>query len=184
MGKKDTVVEAKRDVLSAYRLWLNNKVANDISPAYCQLLAMLWRTEFVAEYANDENRVSDGRSLREEFAGCTNLDNTEYLKLKSTPVRLIEVMIALAQRISGIISVDQDIPKYFWEMVASMEMNKLDDSNFIASSAQKKIDILLGHKYKRNGRGGLFFIKGIGPDYNAPGLDIWTQAMAYLNSKG
>ena len=48
------VVEAKRDILSAYRLWLNNKVANDISPAYGQLLAILWRTEFVAEYQQDE----------------------------------------------------------------------------------------------------------------------------------
>lgn len=184
MSKKDIVVENRRDVLSAYRLWLNNKVANDISPSYGQLLAILWRTEFIAEYENDNNRIADGKVLRDEFADSVNLDNAEYLKLKATPVRLIEVMIALAQRLSGIVSVDDNTSLYFWEMVASLEMNKMDDSNFTASSAQKKIDILLGHKYKRNGRGGLFFIKGIGPDYNAPGLDIWTQAMAYLNSKG
>ena len=182
MAKDKT--EQKRDVLSAYRLWLNSQVANDISPAYTQLLAILWRTEFFAEYENDENRAADGKSLRGEFASGANLDNSEYLKLNSTPVRLLEVMIALAKRISGIVSIDDDIPKYFWEMVASMEMNKLDDSEFNASSAQKKIDILLGHKYRRNGRGGLFFVKGIGPEYNAPLLDIWTQCMAYLNAKG
>lgn len=177
------VVEAKRDILSAYRLWLNNKVANDISPAYGQLLAILWRTEFVAEYQQDENRIEDARGLRDEFADSIDIENADYLKLKATPVRLIEVMISLAVRISNIISVDGDTSKYFWEMVASLELQKLDDGNYNASSAQKHIDILLGHKYRRNGRGGLFFIRDIGPEYNAPMLDLWTQAMAWINSK-
>ena len=64
-----------------------------------------------------------------------------------------------------------------------MEMQKLDDGNYNASSAQKHIDTLLGHKYRRNGRGSLFFIRDIGPEYNATQLDIWSQCMAYLNSK-
>ena len=177
------VKEAKRDVLSAYRLWLNSKIANDISPAYGQLLAILWRTDFFAEYENDENRKSDAMALRDEFANTNEIENQDYLKLKATSVRLIEVMISLATRINGIMSFDDDVPKFFWEMVASLEMNKLDDANFNASSAQKHIDILLGHKYRRNGRGGLFFIKDADPSYNAPMLDIWTQAMAWINSK-
>lgn len=174
----------RRDVLSAYRLWLNSVVANDISPAYTQLLAILWRTEFFAEYEQDENRYSDCFALRDEFAGKSELTNDEYVKLKSVKPRLIEIMISLAKRIGDITSVEDEFSRYFWEMIASLEMQKLDDTNFIASSAQKKIDILLGHKYHRNGRGGLFFVKGIGPEYNATKLDIWTQAMAYINSKG
>ena len=172
-----------RDILSAYRLWLNNKVSNDISSAYGQLLAILWRTEFVAEYENDINRMEDAKGLRDEFVATLDISNDDYMKLKNTPVRLIEVMISLADRINDIISLDDNTARYFWEMVASMEMQKLDDSNFNASSAQKHIDILLGHKYKRNGRGGLFFIRDIGPEYNAAGLDIWSQAMAWINSK-
>lgn len=178
-----SVKEAKRDILSAYRLWLNNKIANDISPAYNQLLAILWRTEFIAEYQQDNNRMEDAYNLRDEFADSINIENQDYLKLKATPVRLIEVMISLAKRINEIISVDDNISKYFWEMVASLEMNKLDDSMYNASSAQKHIDILLGHKYRKNGRGGLFFIKDADLSYNAPLLDIWTQAMAWINSK-
>lgn len=172
-----------RDILSAYRLWLNNKVANDISPAYGQLLAILWRTEFVAEYEQDIDRMKDTKSLRDEFISSLTTENEDYLKLQKMPIKLIEVMIALSIRINDIISLDDNVPKYFWEMIASMEMQKLDDSNYNASSAQKHIDVLLGHKYRRNGRGGLFFIKDIGPEYNAPGLDIWTQAMAYINWK-
>ena len=175
--------ESSRDILSAYRLWLNNKIACDISPAYGQLLAILWRTDFIAEYENDNNRIEDARGLREEFSGSMDISNEDYIKLKNIPVRLIEVMIALAQRINDIMGFDDNLPKYFWEMVASMEINKLDDGHFNASSAQHHIDILLGHKYKKNGRGGLFFIQGIGPEYNAPMLDLWTQAMAYINSK-
>lgn len=175
--------ENKRDILSAYRLWLNNKIANDISPAYNQLLAILWRTDFVAEYENDKNRMQDAMSLRDEFANSIEIDNQEYLKLKSTSVRLIEVMISLAGRINDIMSFDDNIAKYFWEMVASMELQKLDDANWNASSAQKHIDILLTHGYKRNGKGGLFFVRNIDQTYNAPKLDIWTQAMAWINSK-
>lgn len=185
MGKKDKNVEGKRDILSAYRLWLNNKVSSDVSSAYIQLLAVLWRTEFFAEYADDENRAEDAKSLRDEFvASIDNVENTEYLKLKSTPVRLLEVMISLANRINDIISFDNDAARYFWEMVVSMELNKFDDSNFNASLVQRKIDILFSHKYRRNGKGSLFYIKGVDPSYNAPGLDIWTQAMAWINSKG
>lgn len=176
--------EKRRDILSAYRLWLNNKVANDISGAYGQLLAILWRTDFIADetYKTDVNRMESAKSLRDEFASSIDIDNKEYLKLKDMKVRLIEVMISLAQSINSIISIDDDIPRYFWNMVVSMEMQKLDDSNFNASSAQKHIDILLEHKYRRNGRGGLFFIKDADPSYNAPMLDIWTQAMAWINS--
>lgn len=187
MGKnkepKDIVVEAKRDVLSAYRLWLNQKVYSDISPSYTQVLAMLWRTDFVAEYEHDENRMGDAMTLRDEFADMAKLENSDYLKLKSTSVRIIEVMIKLSQKVSEITSYDDKMALYFWEMIASLELNKFDDSNFNASSVQKHIDILLGHKYRRNGRGGLFFIKGADPSYNAPCLDLWTQAMAYINSK-
>ena len=175
--------ENRRDILSAYRLWLNNKVANELSSAYVQLLAILWRTEFVAEYSLDENRIEDAKGLRDEFADSMDIENHEYVKLKSTPVRLIEIMISMSKRISDIISTDNNSSKYFWEMVESMELDKMDDSNFNASLAQKRLDILLGHKYRRDGKGSLFYIKNADQSYNAQMLDIWTQCMAYLNSK-
>ena len=184
-GAQKKKEKSKRDILSVYRFWLNSLIQNELSPCYKQLLAILWRTEYFAEYKDDEARGEDAKSLRDQFSDSNdiNLTNEEYIKLKNTPVRLIEVMIALSYRINDIVSTDDDISKYFWEMVASMEMQKMDDSNYAASNAQKKIDILLGHKYHKNGRGGLFFIKGIGPEYNAPLLDIWTQMNAYLNYK-
>ena len=182
MGK-DKVVEAKRDVLSAYRLWLNNKVSNELSPAYTQVLAILWRTEYVAEYENDNNRIADGKTLRDEFATETKLDNVEYMKLKHTSIRLIEIMISLAGRINNISSFDDNVAKYFWKMVSSLGLNTLDDGHFNASSAQKRIDGLLKHTYSKNGRGSLFFIPTIDQSYNATKLDLWTQAMAYLNAE-
>lgn len=193
MSKK--VTEGGRDILSAYRLWLNNQVANEFSSDYIQLLAVLWRTEFFAEYANDENRAADAKALRDEFVSSigTGIDipghvggvnNADYLKLKATPVRLLEVMISLSKRISGIISVDANTDRYFWEMVSSLDLNKFDDQHFNVSIVQNRINNFFAHKYKRSGKGGLFFIKKIGPEYNAPMLDIWTQAMAWINYKG
>lgn len=179
--------ESRRDILSVYRFWLNGLIQNELSPCYKQLLAILWRTEFVDELGIDADRIEDGRSLRDIFASSDDvkLTNDEYLKLNNekVKVRLIEVMIALAKRINDIVSTDEDISKYFWEMVASLEMQGMDDSNFMANKAQKKIDILLSHSYHKNGRGGLFFIKGIGPEYNAPMCDIYTQMNTYLNFK-
>ena len=189
MGKKspdsDSIDSSRRDILTVYRFWLNSLVQNELSPCYKQLLTILWRTEFFAEYKEDEARGEDAKSLRDMFSSRDDIEltNEEYIKLKNTPVRLIEVMIALAQRINDIASTDDDVSKYFWEMVASMEMQKMDDNNYIASNAQKKIDILLGHKYHQNGRGGLFFVKGVGPEYNATLSDLWTQMNVYLNYK-
>ena len=189
MGKKspdsDSIDSSRRDILTVYRFWLNSLVQNELSPCYKQLLTILWRTEFFAEYKEDEARGEDAKSLRDMFSSRDDIEltNEEYIKLKNTPVRLIEVMIALAQRINDIASTDDDVSKYFWEMVASMEMQKMDDNNYIASNAQKKIDILLGHKYHKNGRGGLFFVKGVGPEYNATQSDLWTQMNVYLNYK-
>lgn len=190
MGKKEDIGvisenggSSRRDILTAYRFWLNSLIQNELSPCYKQLLAILWRTEYFAEYKDDEMRGEDGKTLRDVFAGNSNMTNDEYIKLKNMPVKLIEVMIALSQRINDIVSTSDDVSKYFWEMVASLELQKMDDDNFIASSAQKKIDILLGHKYHKNGRGSLFFVKEAGPEYNAPMTDIWTQMNVYLNFK-
>lgn len=185
MGKKSPLEDEKRDILSAYRFWLNSLVQNELSPCYKQLLAILWRTEFVDELGIDGDRISDAIVLRDIFADSDGADmtNEEFIKLKKTNVRLIEIMIALSKRINESVSTEDDISKYFWEMVASLEMQKMDDGNFMASNAQKKIDILLGHKYHKNGRGGLFFIKGVGPEYNATKCDLCTQMNTYLNFK-
>ena len=179
--------ETKRDVLSAYRFWLNNKVPSEVSSAYNQLLAFLWRTEVDIEklgyIESDLNRLESAKNLRDEFAGTISIENQDYLTLKKMPVKLIELMISLAGDVSDIVGFDDCTSKYFWEMVASLELNKLDDGNWNISSAQRHVDIFQEHRYKRNGRGGLFFIKDIGPEYNATKLDLWSQANAWLNSK-
>jgi len=182
MSNKKTPDE-KRDILSAYRFWLNHLVQNEISGCYNNLLAILWRTEFYSDIEEDNDRARDALILRDMFSSENKdkLTNEEYLKLNKTSVRLIEVMIALSRRINDTVSTTNDISKYFWEMVASLELQKMDDENFIASTAQKKISIFLERRYHKNGRGSLFFIKGIGPEYNATITPLWMQMNVYLN---
>ena len=184
MGNKKNPDE-KRDVLSAYRFWLNHLVQNELSGCYNNLLAILWRNEFYSDIEEDNDRAEDAKTLRDIFASehADNMSNEDYIKLNKMDVKVIEVMIALCKRINEQISTGDDISRYFWEMVASLEMNKMDDTNFIASNAQKKITILLERRYHKNGRGSLFFIKGIGPEYNATKTPLWTQMNVYLNYK-
>ena len=183
--EKEEVVEAKRGAKYAYRLWLNNKInasGRSLAP-YTQIMAFLYRAEFIPAFPGDENRIGDIRVLRAEFADSMKLENTDYLEIQHMEPSLLELMISMASRINTYMSEDDDISKYFWDMMESLGLTKMDDSNFNYSDASKCIDIFNERTYQKNGKGGLFWVKRFNDSgYDATKLDLWTQSQAYLNS--
>ena len=183
--KKDDVVEAKRGVKHAYRLWLNNKVNSAGNPltAYSQIMAFLFRAPFEPGYPGDDNRIGDIRELRSEFANSMHLENVDYIEIQQMEPSVLELMISMAVRINNYMSTEDDIPKYFKDMMESLGVLSMDDSNFNFSDASKKIDIFNERTYQKNGKGGLFWVKKLNDNgYDATKLDLWTQSQAYLNS--
>ena len=184
--KEETeVVESKRTSKSAYRLWLNNKIKSPNYPitAYSQVLSALFRAPFKALYPGDDNRIGDIRDLRVQFSNEVKLTNIEYLELQEMEPSMLELMVIMAIRINAFASEDDDISKYFWDMMESLGLHDMDDTKFNYSAVQKRVDIFINREYDANGRGGLFWIKRLNDSgYNAPKLDLWTQSQAYLNS--
>ena len=179
------VVESKRTSKNAYRLWLNNKINSPAHPivAYSQVLSALFRAPFVPSYPGDENRIGDIRELRSSFSNEVKLSNIEYLEIQEMQPMMLELMVTMATRINNFASEDDDISKYFWDMMESLGLKNMDDSKFNYSDVQKRIDIFTNRKYEANGKGGLFWIKKFNDSgYNAPMVDLWTQSQAYLNS--
>lgn len=183
--KKDDVVEAKRGYLAAYRMWLNNKVNTPSHPLtpYSQIMAFLFRAPFTPAYPGDDNRVGDIRDLRSQFANEGKLENLEYMGIQELEPTMLELMISMSIRINTFASSDEDISKYFWDMMESLGLANMDDGKFNYSDASKIIMKFNDRLYSKNGRGSLFWIKKFNDNgYDATKLDLWTQSQAYLNS--
>lgn len=184
--KKDDVVENPRTVKVAYRLWLNNYINSSFRPikTYSQVLAFLFRAPFMAHYELDENRIGDIMGLRDKFSESSKLENTDYMDLLHMDPSILELMISMAIRINDLISTDDDISKYFWDMMESLGLADMDDTKFNFSEASKRIEAFLTHNYLQNGKGGLFWIKKPAEGYDATKVDIYTQSQVYINHKG
>lgn len=181
--KDEVVVENKRSTKMAYRLWLNNKVQSPSRPLepYSQIIAFLFRAPFEANYPGDDNRIGDIIQLRGRFGDKSKIGNVEYLELMQMEPTILELMISLALRMNEM-SDNVDVPGYFWDMMVSLGLNNMDDTNFNFSDASKIIDTFTNRTYQKNGKGGLFWAKKLNDNYDAPHTDLWTQSQVYLNS--
>ena len=69
---------------------------------------------------------------------------------------------------------------WFMDMLKSLDLDKLTDDKFDEAEADNKVFKFLERKYERNGKGGLFTINDK-PDKDLRNVEIWYQAMWYLN---
>ena len=130
----------------------------------------------------DENRAQDGIDLRDRFIReCEySKDDVEYL---DKPCSILEMMVALALRAEQTIMDDPDVGnrtgQWFWEMISSLGLGRMDDLHFNRVKARRIIDRFLDREYEPNGKGGLFTI----PDckYDLRDVDIWYQINWYLH---
>lgn len=130
----------------------------------------------------DENRAQDGIDLRDKFSreyGYSRED-AQYLE---KPCSMLEMMVALAIRAEHTIMDDPDVGnrtgQWFWEMISSLGLGRMDDSHFNRAKTKRIINRFLVREYEPNGKGGLFTI----PDckYDLRDVDIWYQINWYLD---
>lgn len=164
------------------RLVCQNEHAGGVS--WNRLFAMLYRTEFTYLMRLDENRAVDGRDLRYRFAyECGHTSQFVKNKLDCRPCSVLEMMIALAIRCEEHIMTDPDsgnrTGKWFFEMVHSLGLIDMHDSQFDVTEAQTHIIRFLEREYDPDGSGGLFTLKH--PHTDMRQVEIWYQAMWYLS---
>lgn len=177
------------DIFAAYFAWLCNHVLKGKSHVgWYKLLKRLYETQFTYTLPMDDNREADGRGLRYRFLCETRYgglisEGVSWEFQNSVPCSVLEMMIALALRCEEHIMHDNEIgdrtSKWFWEMVGSLGLGGMFDSRYDQEYVDHVLERFLRRDYEPNGRGGLFTVD---TPYDMRDVDIWYQAMFYINS--
>ena len=151
--------------------------------SYKKLLMHLHSIEFRYSIRMDANRATDGVDLRNRFAyEHHNIPDADlYL---DGPCTVLEMMVALSIRCEESI---MDDPKFgnrtgqwFWNMIASLGLSGMIDSQYDRGAVDAIVDRFLDRKYESNGRGGLFTVKNRKRDLRT--VEIWYQMCWYLDN--
>lgn len=175
------------DITELYFNWMCELAIPDYSKrnSYSELLDALNELIFYYKIPLDENRLVDGVELRYIFARNQGLPDeilNKYLAPDSCSV--LEMMVALALRTEESIMYDPDVgnqlPNWFMEMIFSLKLENMTNSNFYIEYVEERIDILLRNDYEPNGVGGLFTIDN--PRRDLRQVEIWYQMCWYVDS--
>jgi hypothetical protein len=148
---------------------------------YRKLFTYLYDTEFTYFIPHDENRAVDGIGLRHRFCYRNDCEHLEYCL--DGPCSVLEMMVALAIRCEDYIMCNPEkgdrTAQWFWTMISSLGLAGMTDYNFDLYTVEDVICRLLNRDYDRDGKGGLFTIRGWYRD--ARDAEIWHQLLAYCN---
>lgn len=175
----------KRTIVNQYHFWLTGLVCDEHHQRnYQGLFDYLDDTEFTWFVSNDMNRSADGMDLRSRFADEYGYD---YLKIRpalSRPCSVLEMMVGLACRceegIMGDSKYGDRTDQWFWVMIYSLGLDRMDDDNFDEQYVQCVVDALLNRTYRRDGKGGLFTVPKSKKDLRK--IEIWYQMCWYLDT--
>lgn len=146
------------------------------SRTYWRLLRQLYTTEFVWFVPNDDNRVMDGRQLREDFLAESEMDVVDETWM-ALGCSFLEMLVALSRRLSfeaGGESLD-----WFWQLIRNIELDSYNDAQeFSTEEIAEKVNRVIWRTYKRNGIGGLFPLRSARQDQRD--IELWYQLNAYL----
>lgn len=151
---------------------------------YHQLLLYLNGRDFKWSHPMDENRQTDGEDLRYQFGREAGYSDSMIASLLDEhPCSILEMMVALSIRCEDRFASDPEVGNrtsmWFWEMIDSLGLSNMTDSNFDLDYIEACIDRFLDRDYKPNGEGGLFKLKH--PMKDMRQVDIWYQMCYYLN---
>ena len=177
----------QNEIEDEYFEWLcslvsKQRFAEDIS--YKKLFAQLHSTPFRYSIPLDENRAEDGLDLRDRFATDNGFDEGYFSEYLDGNCSMLELMIALAIRCEETIMLDgaygDRTSQWFWGMVTSLGLGSMTDDAYDQDLVEESIETFLERKYRPDGRGGLFTIRGC--DVDLRDVEIWTQLCWYLDS--
>lgn len=166
-----------------YVKWLVDKTGLQF---YKKLCTQLHDIRFVYQNRMDENRESDGRAMRQHFGHEIGLTPSEITAIldQNDGCSMLEMMVALALRIEEQIMADDAegdrTGVWFYAMIVSLGLDGYDDKHYNPVDVQEIINRFEAGEYMPSGRGGLFTV--VDPTVDMRNLEIWYQAMRYLNT--
>lgn len=175
----------KNDIEYEYFEWLYNYVCKGRSHdkvSYRKLFEFLYQKEFTYLIPKDANRAGDGIDLRYRFAMLKEDEEIAYIL--DGPCSVLEMMIALAIRCEETImdntGYGDRTGQWFWNMMNNLGIGMMNDDIFDLEYVDDTIYNFLERRYKPDGRGGLFYIRGCEDDLRD--VEIWIQLCWYLDN--
>lgn len=171
-------------MIAEYFEWLCSKIATKRINIYGKLLRFLFEIPFIPIMPMDENRAADGEYLRYIFAEEKGYHQAEVAYyIDGDKCTILEMMVALADKIEGIMSdIDSDRTYlWFWDMIKSLSLTPYTNDYFDEDEVEYILDRFNNKQYDSSGHGGLFTV----PDYDGDlrSLEIWDQMQLYLQDK-
>lgn len=163
-----------------YLAWLYAQVASleesDPTKTYWSLFRQLYGKEFVWLVLNDDNRVEDGKNLRDEF--LLSFDAGPDPAWMELGCSVLEMLIALSRHLA--FEDGNDVEGWFWEMLENLDLVVNDDEYNRAAKnhIDYALDRLIWRSYLPDGRGGLFPLDS--PTVDQRDVEIWLQFNAYI----
>lgn len=167
-----------------YLRWLYSQVlpieSKNSSRNFWALLRQLYCTEFVWFVPNDDNRLEDGRDLRQEFlrsdASLPN-DSWDWIQMGCS---MLEMLVALGRRLS--FQMEGEPRFWFWTLLENVGLDKFNDRFYKTDKQAEEVDEVLQRiiwrNYAEDGSGGLFPLKH--PDEDQRKVEMWYQMSAYI----
>lgn len=163
--------------------WLNSLVepVRNRNPArtHSLLVEQLFLKDFRWSIPNDDNRMEDGKELRQEFLYEYEVDQ----KWMDEPCTVLEMLVALARRVAFEDSGEPD--EWFWKLMDNLGLEQYTDEVYnyvVADEVNEVLDIFLDRRYEYNGYGGLFPLDHTDADQTE--IEIWYQMSSYLLEHG
>lgn len=174
----------QQGVREEYFKWLYDNVCRGRAHSkvsYVRLFKLLHDIEFIFTIPNDINRAKDGVDLRYRFAMMK--DDERIMEILDGPCSVLEMMIALSIRCEETIMDDTQYGdrtgQWFWNMMSNLGIGRMTDDIFEEYVVEDIINTFLERRYKPDGKGGLFYIKGCEDDLRD--VEIWIQLCWYLD---
>lgn len=156
----------------AYYDWLVSQIEVPVGRTYNYLFERMHNLEFVWTIPHDDNRVRDAVDLRTEFM------NGRHRGSISTPISILEVLIALSRRTEFTAGGKASV--WAWRLIKNLKLNKMSDpvTDEQANKIDDILDALVWRTYQRDGRGGFFPLKDSLEDQTK--LELWYQMNLYV----
>jgi len=163
----------------AYFNWLCGQVGQvqvrETSRTHRRILRLLYQKEYVWLIPNDDNRMADGRALRDEFVNSMRIEvDPRWMSLGCS---FFEMLLALSRRVSFL---DDGTPaEWFWHLMQNLGLQVFHDRMQIdPADVDEILDAVIWRTYEPDGNGGLFPLKN--PRMDQRKCEIWYQMNAYL----
>lgn len=162
-----------------YFNWLYELVADPSiaapSRTFWNLMHHMYTKEYLWMIPNDDNRLEDGRFLRDEFCDDLDLDDLDpsWLNLGCS---MLEMLIALSRRLSFL--AEGEPRAWFWHLIDNLGIRISDRRRFPEEQVEEVLNAVIYRTYNSDGSGGLFPLRN--PKRDQRDTEVWSQLNAYL----